>query len=124
MHVLLSRVCSLACSPWCSQSCHFITAGGNKSIPPNPLNSFCVALSVQSRVLATGACVHHMHLSAGAALAPTAAVLVQWQQVSSGDSTSKALCDPGRSGQGDSKSDPPQTQSRPCFCHACGEQYY
>lgn len=33
VHVLPSRVCSLACSPWCSQSCHFITAGGKNQSP-------------------------------------------------------------------------------------------
>lgn len=86
-----------------------------KSIPPDPLNSFSVALSVQTRVLATGACVHHMHLSVGAAPAPTMAVLVRWQQVSSGDSTNKGLCDPGRSGQGDSKLDPPRLSLGPDF---------
>ncbi|EOA94248.1 Putative tumor suppressor protein MN1 [Anas platyrhynchos] len=37
--------------------------------------------SVQTRVLATGACVRRMHLSGGAAPAPTVAVLVRWQQL-------------------------------------------
>lgn len=59
--------------------------------------------------------MHHMHLSVGAAPAPTMAVLVRWQQVSSGDSTNKGLCDPGRSGQGDSKLDPPRLSLGPDF---------
>lgn len=118
VHVLPSRVCSLACSPWCSQSCHFITAGGKNQSPqihwtPSLLLLACRPVSWPQE-----------HLSGGAAPAPTVAVLGRWQQVSSGDSTNKGLCDPGRSGQGDSKLDPPPTQSWSWFCHACEEQHY